>query len=316
MGPVVAELKAKGLLKEDQGAQVVDLTAFGMKKPCLILRSDGGSLYTTRDLAACDDRQAKYGFTRCLYEVDMGQSLHFKEWFAVARLLGRPYADGLRHVAHGLILMWNDEEQAWAKTATRKGVPMMLADVLDEAVQRAAGVVAEKNPDLPADERARVAEAVGLGAVLFNNLKAHRTGDVKFRFEDALAMQGDTGPYLQYTYARLCSILRKAPAGLPPADPARLARDDEKKVLLRLAGLPRVLATVVDNDDPSQLATGLLDLAGTVSAWLTAGNREPAARVLADDADSSAARLALVRAARDHLGEGLRLLGLIAPERM
>ncbi|MBA3685661.1 MAG: arginine--tRNA ligase, partial [Planctomycetes bacterium] len=178
MGPIIAELTTKGLLKEDQGAQVVDLSSVGMKKPCLILRSDGGSLYATRDLAACDDRYARYRFDRCLYEVDLGQSLHFKEWFAVAKLLGRPFADNLRHVGHGIVLMWNDESSQWEKTATRKGVPMMLMDVLQEAIERARAVVAEKNPELVGEERERIAHAVGVGAVVFNDLKNGRTGDV------------------------------------------------------------------------------------------------------------------------------------------
>ncbi len=319
MGPIVAELREKGLLKEDQGAQVVDLTSVGMKKPCLILRSDGGSLYATRDLAACDDRFARYRFDRSIYEVDVGQNLHFKEWFAVAKLLGRPYADRLRHVAHGLVLMWNEETSAWEKTATRKGVPMMLMDVLQEGIDRARAIVAEKNPEIVGEEREAIAHAVGVGAVVFNDLKNSRMNDVKFKFEEALRFDGETGPYLQFAHARLCSIERKFPDLHPApvtADPRRLTLEAEKSVLLAIARLRAALERVAESDEPSALAQALLALASAIAGWLTAGNHDPDLRVLCPDAATASARLALVRAARGALGEGLRLLGLKAPERM
>ena len=146
MSTVLDELRSKDLLVEDEGALVVDLSDQGFKKPCLIQRADGGSLYATRDLAACDDRFAEFQFDRSLYVVDLGQALHFKEWFAVAKTLGRPFVEHLRHVGFGVVLMWNEEESGWAKTATRNGVPMLLVDVLDEAVTRAQQVVEEKAP--------------------------------------------------------------------------------------------------------------------------------------------------------------------------
>lgn len=319
MGPIIAELREQGLLKEDQGAQVVDLTSLGMKKPCLILRSDGGSLYATRDLAACDDRYARYRFDRNLIVVDLGQSLHFREWFGVARLLKRPYADGLRHVGFGVVLMWNDESQSWAKTATRKGVPMMLMDVLSEAIERARAIVAEKNPDITGEERERIARAVGVGAVVFNDLKTSRTNDVKFRFEEALRFDGETGPYLQFAHARLCSIERKFPEmhpSVPAPAPQLLTRSEEKQVLLSIARLRDALERGVESDEPSVLAQALLQLAAAVAAWLTSGNHEVTLRVLCPDPAVASARLALARAARGALGEGLRLLGLQAPDRM
>lgn len=322
MGPVLAELQAKGLTSVDQGATVVDLAAHGLKqfkKPMLLKRADGGTLYATRDLAACDDRFAEFAFDRSLYVVDLGQSLHFQEWFACAKLLGRPYADRLRHVGFGVLLVWNDEpgeglEPGWAKGRTRGGKVMMLREVLEEGVQRADAIVREKNPDLPEAERQAVARAVGVGAVVFNDLKNTRTNDVKFRFEEALRFDGETGPYLQYAHARLCSIERKS-AGVQ-GDPALLQRDDEKAVLLAIARLQGQLDRAVEADDPSVIAQALLGLAAAVSSWLTAGNREPSAKVLCDDAATAAARLSLVKAARGALGEGLRLLGLTPPERM
>ncbi len=318
MGPLLAELEAKGLTTQDQGATVVDLPALAgkqWKKPVLIRRADGGTLYATRDLTASDDRFAEFAFDRSLYVVDLGQSLHFQEWFAVARLLQRPYADRLRHIGFGVVLIWNDEESGWAKGRTRGGRIMLLREVLDEAVERAAAIVAEKNPDLPADERAAIARAVGIGAVVFNDLKNGRTGDVKFRFEEALRFDGETGPYLQFAHARLCSIERKA-EHRTGADPLRLVSDHEKQVLLAIARLQAALERAVETDEPSVLAQGLLGLAGTVAAWLTSGNGDVAARVLCPDPLLAASRLQLVRAAREALGEGLRLLGLAAPERM
>ncbi len=334
MGPVLAELEAKGLTKVDlaptegpAGSTVVDLPALvgkPFKKPMLLKRADGGTLYATRDLAACDDRFAEFAFDRSLYVVDLGQALHFKEWFAVARLLGRPYADHLRHIGFGIVLMWNDEpapgeQPGWARVKTRDGRPMLLREVLEEAIARARTVIAEKNPELVGDERERIARAVGVGAVVFNDLKNGRQNDVKFKFEEALRFDGETGPYLQFAHARLCSIERKfaeAHPQAPAASPALLTSADEKAVLFAIGRLQAALEKTVENDEPGSLASGLLTLAGTVATWLTAGNHDQAARVLCADAAVSASRLALVRAARGALGEGLRLLGLGAPERM
>lgn len=324
MGTVLAELDAKGLTSIDQGATVVDLSKQGFKKPVLLKRADGGTLYATRDLAAADDRFADFAYDRSLYVVDLGQALHFKEWFAVAKLLGRPYADRLRHVGFGIVLMWNDEPgeglpAGWARGRTRGGKVMLLREVLDEAIDRARAIIAEKNPDITGDEREAIARAVGVGAVVFNDLKNGRTNDVKFKFEDALAFQGETGPYLQFAHARLCSIERKfaeAHPGAGTGDPAHLTLDHEKAVLLQIAQLRGALERAVAADEPSVLAQALLALAAGVSSWLTAGNNDPALRVLCPDAAVSAARLRLVSAARASLGEGLRLLGLQAPERM
>jgi arginyl-tRNA synthetase len=322
MGPLLAELESKGLTSQDQGATVVDLPkllntekAKTWKKPALIKRADGGTLYATRDLTACDDRFREFAFARSLYVVDLGQSLHFQEWFAVAKLLQRPFADKLRHIGFGVVLIWNDEENAWAKGRTRGGKIMLLREVLDEAVERAAAIVAEKNPELPADERAAIARAVGVGAVVFNDLKNGRTGDVKFKFEEALRFDGETGPYLQFAHARMCSIERKA-EHRRGGNPALLTSEAEKQVLLAIARLQGALERAVDTDEPSVLAQALLSLASNVASWLTSGNADLNARVLCADAAIAASRLQLVTAARGALGEGLRLLGLVAPERM
>lgn len=319
MGTVLDELDKRGLCSIDEGATVVDLSSLGFKKPCLIKRADGGTLYATRDITACDDRHQEYGFDRSLYVVDLGQSLHFREWFAVAKLLERPYVDQLRHVGFGVVLMWDEENQGWGKTASRKGVPMLLVDVLEEAITRARAIIEEKNPDLDDAEKTAVAQAVGIGAVVFNDLKNSRKGDVKFRFDDALNMQGETGPYLQFSHARLASIERRYAQATPdaaPGDPRHLDREDEKQVLLAIARLRSALERCVEEDEPSILATALMQLASRVASWLTAGNADSQARVLCPNTEQCAARLLLVRAARSALAEGLQLLGLCAPKRM
>jgi arginyl-tRNA synthetase len=322
--PLVAELEQKGLTRVDDGATVVDLEAFGLEKPSLVRRADGGSFYSTRDIAAADDRYRQFAFHRSLYVVDLGQSLHFKEWFAIVKLLGRPYANSLRHVGFGIVLMWNDEPGpgltvGWGRGRSRGGRVMLLRDVLEEAIERARAIVAEKSPELPGRERDDIARAVGIGALVFNDLKNARTNDVKFKFEDALSMQGETGPYLQYAHARLCSIERKFAElhGVPlPFDATRLSREEEKQVFLAVARLRTRLERTVESDEPSVMAQALLALAWSVASWLTAGNQEPAMRVLSPDAELASARHALVRVARVTLGEGLRLLGLEAPLRM
>jgi arginyl-tRNA synthetase len=324
MQPVLDELERKGLTSISDGATVVDLSKQGFKKPVLLKRADGGTLYATRDLAAADDRYAEYRYDRSVYVVDLGQALHFKEWFAVAKLLERPYAGNLRHVGFGIVLMWNDEAVegmpvGWAKGRTRNGKIMLLREVLEEAIDRARTIVVEKNPDLTAEEQTQIAQAVGVGAVVFNDLKNGRTNDVKFKFEDALTFQGETGPYLQFAHARLCSIERKFAdmhPSAPTPDVSNLTLGHEKELLLSLAKLSGFLERAVAADEPSLLAQGLLALAGSISSWLTAGNSDPALRVLCPDVAVASARLALVRVARGALGEGLRLLGLKAPERM
>ncbi len=334
MGPLLSELEATCLSSVSQGATIVDLPTLAGKQfkiPALLKRADGGTLYATRDLTASDDRFREFAFDRSLYIVDLGQSLHFQQWFAIATLMKRPYADRLRHIGFGVVLMWNDEpgeglEPGWAKGRSRGGKVMLLREVLEEAIERAAVIVAEKNPDIPADEQAQIARQVGVGAVVFNDLKNSRTGDVKFKFEEALRFDGETGPYLQFAHARLCSIERRfaeahpasasASTPLPPPDPTLLCSEHEKQVCLAIARMQAALERAVDTDEPSVLAQALLALASAVASWLTSGNADVHARVLCPDVALGVSRLQLVKAARGTLREGLRLLGLGAPERM
>eukprot|EP01105_Mastigella_eilhardi_P017696 TRINITY_DN4079_c0_g1_i1.p1 TRINITY_DN4079_c0_g1~~TRINITY_DN4079_c0_g1_i1.p1 ORF type:complete len:629 (-),score=204.15 TRINITY_DN4079_c0_g1_i1:471-2318(-) len=318
MLPIINELEEKHITSVDKGATIVDLTKLVGKKfskPALIKRADGGTLYATRDLTACDDRFAEYKFARSLYVVDLGQSLHFQEWFAIAKLLGRPYVNTLRHVGFGVVLI-EDEDAGWCKGKTRTGKALLLKDVLNEAIKKAEPKVREKNTEMDAAQVAEVSRAVGVGAVVFNNLRNGRVNDVKFKYEEALRFDGETAPYLQYAHARLCSIERnfaKTYTNAPAPNPALLTAPAEKQVLLCLVRLQAILERAVETDEPSCLCTGMLQLASVLSTYLTAGTGDRSLRVLSDDAALASSRLQLVSVTRAVLCEGLRLLGLIAP---
>ena len=203
MAPVVEELREKGLLIESQGAQVVDLEAYGMP-PALILRSDGATLYITRDLAAAFYRHNTYHFDKCLYVVAYQQNLHFKQLFKIIELMGHDWYKGMEHVSFGMV---SYEGRA---LSTREGYVVYLEDLLNKAVEKAREIIEEKSPNLP--NKDEVARQVGVGAVVYFDLHNDRNKDIDFRWERALNFDGETGPYVQYTHARCCSVLRKAEA--------------------------------------------------------------------------------------------------------
>ena len=203
MAPVIEELRQKGLLTESRGAQIVDLEPYGMP-PCLILRSDGASLYATRDLAAAIYRKQTYDFDKCLYVVAYQQNLHFKQVFKVLELMGKEWAKDLVHVAYGMVSL---EEGAMS---TRKGQVVWLEDVLTRCVEKAYAVISEKNPAL--EHKEEVAEKVGVGAVIFGALYNNKIKDIVFSYDKALNFDGETSVYVQYTCARAFSVLSKARA--------------------------------------------------------------------------------------------------------
>jgi arginyl-tRNA synthetase len=271
--------------------------------PCLLRKSDGTTLYATRDLAAVFHRHEMYDFDRCLYVVGADQRLHFRQLKGVLRRMGVPWEDRVRHVDFGMMRLPE------GKMSTRKGRVVFLEDVLDRAVEEAGRIIAEKNPGL-ADAR-EIAEQVGVGAVVFNDLKRERIKDVEFVWEEVLSFEGETGPYVQYTHARLASILRKAAEGgegrVPP-DRSRL--EDAGPVLLALARFPEVVATAAERAEPSDVAAWLLGTCREVNNWYATH------RVLGQDPPLTAARLELVRASKAVIANGLRLLGVAAPEEM
>jgi arginyl-tRNA synthetase len=307
LAPALEMLKSKGLVVESEGAEVVDLSADGMP-PCLLRKGDGATLYATRDIAAALWRYEHHAFDRALYVVDRGQSLHFRQWIRVLEMAGFPWAKQVQHVSFGQVRFEG------RKTGTRTGNALRLREVLEEAADAIRARIEEKNPALPGKEE--VARQVGVGAVVFADLATQREKDVDFDWDRMLSFEGDTGPYVQYAHARTASILRRAPAGLPTPDPARLALPEEAEVLKLLADFPDRVEKAVADAEPYHVTGWLLDLCAAFSKWYDLGNRDPALKVLCEDRDVAAARLALVRGVKTTLARGLDLLGIAAPAEM
>jgi arginyl-tRNA synthetase len=309
MPAVIADLDAKGLTSISDGALVVDLSEANIP-PLLLRKDDGTTLYATRDLAAAQYRHRTYAFDRALYVVDKGQALHFRQLFLVLAKAGYAWAARMRHVPFGLVRVGGK------KAGTRTGNVVLLKEVLAEARARVRTLLAETNPDLPADKAAAVAHDVGTGAVVFANLVSQREKDVDFGWDEVVSLHGDSAPYVQYAHARTASILRKAGEDTAGADPGRLARAEEWALAKILADFGDETARAVDTDEPHIVARYLLDVCATFSRWYTLGNQDAALKVLCADADTRRARLALTAATRGVLAAGLAMLGLAAPPEM
>jgi arginyl-tRNA synthetase len=288
----------------------VDLSGAGIDTPLLLRKADGATLYATRDLAAARYRQATYQFDRCLYVTDQGQALHFRQLFATLTRLGHAWAAGMQHVPFGVLLMWDEAAAEWTRGKSRSGRVVLLEEVLDEAARRVQAVIAEKNPDLA--NAAAVAEQVGVGAVIFNDLKNRREKDVHFRFEDALNFEGDAGPYVQNAHVRACGILRKSGGAYEPsAAPNGLVAPEERLLLLEIARFPEATRRAALDLEPHPIAGALLRVSAALHRFYHHH------RVLdAETPALRAARLRLVDAARRTLHNGLHLLGIAAPEEM
>jgi arginyl-tRNA synthetase len=308
---VMRELEAAGLVVESEGARVVELE--GEKTPILLVTKDGTTLYATRDVAAAEYRWNTYQFARSLYVVDRGQALHFRQLFKLLARMGHDWAARCEHVPFGLVRIGGK------KTGTRSGNVVLLKDVLREAEDRVRALIAAKNPDLPAEVVDRVAPMVGTGAVVFANLASQREKDIDFDWDKVVSLDGDSGPYLQYSHARCASIARKAGeavTSLDGIDLTRLTHDAEWAVARRLLELPDVIVRATDASEPHVICHYLLELAGDFSRWYTLGNGDPALRVLCEDVATRRARLALVAAVQATLRDGLALLGITAPDQM
>lgn len=303
MAPVVEELREKGLLIESQGAQVVDLEAYGMP-PALILRSDGATLYITRDLAAAFYRHNTYHFDKCLYVVAYQQNLHFKQLFKIIELMGHDWYEGMEHVSFGMV---SYEGRA---LSTREGYVVYLEDLLNKAVEKAREIIEEKSPNLP--NKDEVARQVGVGAVVYFDLHNDRNKDIDFRWERALNFDGETGPYVQYTHARCCSVLRKAEAFAAAEPDYSVITDDEAQdVLMLISHFPQVVRKAMEQSEPSMITRHTTQLA-------QAYNKYYFEHRIMDESDpaGTAARVNLTRAVRDVIKTGLYLIGVEAPERM
>ncbi|WP_071461195.1 arginine--tRNA ligase [Bacillus massilinigeriensis] len=301
MDRVIDLIEEKGLLVESDDAKVVDLSDLELP-PCLIKKSDGATLYATRDLAAALYRKENYDFVKSLYVVGNEQSLHFKQLIAVLNKMGFEWANTMKHIPFGMML------KDGKKMSTRKGKVILLEEVLAESILMAAKNIEEKNPNLANKEE--VAKMVGVGAVVFHDLKNYRLNDIEFSLEDMLRFEGETGPYVQYTYARACSILRKGEwdkSEIPTEFP--LSWTEEWKVITALSEFPNAVKRAMDKYDPSQIAKYVIDLSREF-------NKYYAEVKILEASDKKPARLALVSAVTMVVKEGLRLLGMEAPEEM
>ena len=303
MGPVVDELREKGLLVESQGAQVVQLEEYGMP-PALVLRSDGATLYITRDLAAAFYRHNTYHFDKCLYVVAYQQNLHFKQLFKILELMGHDWYKGMEHVSFGMV---SYEGRA---LSTREGYVVYLEDLLNKAIEKAREIIEEKSPNLP--NKDEVARQVGVGAVVYFDLHNERIKDIDFRWERALSFEGETGPYVQYTHARCCSVLRKAQAyaDVEP-DYSVLCDDEALDVLMLISRFQEVVRKAMDQNEPSLITRHTTSLAQAYNKYYFEH------RIMEEnDPAGSAARVNLTDAVRDVIKTGLYLIGVEAPERM
>jgi arginyl-tRNA synthetase len=300
---LVDDLLERGIAIESRGAVVVPLGQHGLTD-CLLRKADEGTVYAARDLAAVVDRRERYGFDRMVYVVGTDQALHFQQVFKILELMGFDWADRCEHASFGLIHF------AEGRMSTRRGAVIFLEDVFGEATARTRAIMAERNPELGNPEA--VAQQVGIGAVIFADLGQRRSKDVEFRWDSVLNFQGGTGPYIQYTHARMASILRKGGAA-PDADGvewSHLVGDAPFGVVRELLRFPDVVWGAAQRLEPTLVARYAVELATVVNVYYTVD------RVLVGECDVRAARLLLVGAARTALARCLSLLGMAAPEAM
>lgn len=309
MEAVIDRLKQAGLTKESQGALIVDLEEYGMA-PCLLRKADGATLYSTRDLAGIFYRYETFDFHRALYVVGSAQKEHFKQVFKVIELLGEDYADRLVHVDFGWI-KFDDKAMS-----TRRGTVIFLEDVIDTAAEKAAAIIKEKNPDLPNLEE--TALMIGLGAIIFADLGVKKHKDVNFSWEEVLNFEGETGPYLQYTHARLSALLRKYGQEVSSdVDFELFDSPEEKTLLMHLYRFGSVVALAAEQYEPNFIAVYLLELAAVFNSFYQRKDADGRlVRIISDNELQTRARMLLVSAVRTVLKEGLRLLGIRAPEEM
>ena len=301
MQPIIDELREKGLLVESQGAYVVDLEEDNMP-PCLILKKDGATLYATRDIAAAFYRKKTYHFYKDLYVVAYQQNLHFKQWFKVVEKMGYEWSKDLEHVPFGMV---SYEGRA---LSTREGYVVYLDELLNRAVEKAREIIEEKSPNLP--DKDKVARQVGIGAVVFFDLFNNRIKDIDFRWDRALNFDGETGPYVQYTHARCCSLLAKAGELAAEADYAALENPAAQEVVRTLERFPEVVSEACHRNEPSLVTRYTVELASNFNRFYYEN------RILTEDAAQSKARANLTAATASCLRTALSLIGVEAPEKM
>ena len=299
MDGVINELQQKGLLQESEGAKIVNLDEYNMP-PCLILRSDGASLYATRDLAAAYYRKNTYDFDKCLYVVAYQQNLHFKQLFKVLELLDKPWAKDMVHVAFGMVSL---EE---GTMSTRKGNVVLLEDVINKCNEKAYQIINDKNPDL--EDKQEVAKAVGTGAVIFGALSNSRIKDIVFSYDKVLNFDGETGPYCQYTYARCASLLKKA--GEVGSYVYNSLLPQEYDLVATLDKFPQVVLTASEKNEPSMVTRYAVEVASCFNKFYFD------CKILGEEENVKNFRLNLVKATKIVIKNALSLLGIKTPEKM
>ena len=296
----VAKLREMGLQKIDDGASLVDLSEYGMP-PCLILKRDGSSLYPTRDIAAAYDRKQLYDFDKCIYVTSTQQILHFKQWYKVVELMGYDWHDKLVHVPYGTVSING------AKLATRTGNVVLLKDLFEAAVDKVKGIMEEKNPNL--ENKEAVAEAIGVGAIVFYYLTNNRIKDINFSLEEALSFEGNTGPYVQYTYARACSVLSRA--GEVADAPIQITTEEEAALVKTLCRFGERVCSAIADYEPSYITRFILDVASAFNRFY-----HNCTILGADDPAVRASRVKLTEATKIVLGNAFDLICLSKTEKV
>ncbi|MCR6515155.1 MAG: arginine--tRNA ligase [Clostridium sp.] len=303
MQVIIDELKEKNLLVESNGAQVVMLDEYNMP-PCIVLKGDGATIYATRDLAAANYRKNTYDFDKCVYVVGSPQALHFKQFFKVLELAGKEWAKDCVHVGFGLVKFPD------GGMSTRKGKVILLDELLSEAVSKTLEVINEKNPDL--ENKEEVAKKIGYGAVLFTYLKNSREKDIIFDWKEILSFEGETGPYVQYSYARGNSILEKANGiNLENPDYSLLNSKEEFELIKSLESFKKNIHQAIEKLEPSVISRYVIEVAKAFNKFYNAHS------VLnLEDENLKIARLSLVKASLQVIKNGLGLLGIEVVEKM
>lgn len=294
---VVNTLKSKDMLKLDEGAYIVPLDEYDMP-PCLVLKSDGSTIYATRDIAAAYYRKNTYNFDKCIYVTSAGQSLHFAQFFKVIELMGEDWAKDLVHVPFGTVSIDG------AKLATRTGNVILLEDIFKEATEKTLAIINEKNPNL--ENKEEVASAVGVGAVVFHDLSNNRIKDINFIWDEVLNFDGNTGPYVQYTYARCCGILEKAGSF---EKSGKITEEAECNIIKTLGLFPEKVEQARRELEPSVISRYMLDVCQEFNRFY-----HDCPVLKAEDEDVKNTRLAIVKATSVVLNNGLKLIGLKTPK--
>jgi arginyl-tRNA synthetase len=302
MAAVIEELKEKGLITLSDGAQIVNLEEYNMP-PCLITKKDGSSLYATRDISAALYRKKTYDFDKCIYVTGLEQKLHFAQWFKVIELMGYDWYKNLMHVPYGLVSLKG------GKLSTRHGNVIYAEDILNESIHKIETIINEKNPELP--DKEQVAKQVGIGAILFNDLYNQRIKDVVFDWDKILNFDGETGPYVQYTYARAASVLRKTGDVSSENIDYSVLTDEYTMALLKVIDrYPAVIKDAAEKQEPSVIARYSMDLAQTFNKFYHE------CQIMVEDENVKIARVNVVKITKNILKDALRLLGISCPEQM